>query len=148
MYFFFTYYSVFYSQAIQEQNFASVYVKLCSVDMYVTVADNETISFKDLIIKKCKSLFESGKSHIMESSNKLQDIDLCRDPVIYYNLYIDNIYMHINRSKLWRWIVAGDNWQRFFRLSETLMLFVFIYRNWRPRWGVRGLGECTSLWSP
>jgi len=76
-------------QAIQEQHFAPLYAALCSAVKSVEVTeDNGMTALKTLIIKKCQSYFESDKVRQTASAKVLEQIESCKDQVIYYNLYI------------------------------------------------------------
>eukprot|EP00102_Acyrthosiphon_pisum_P012308 XP_008181407.2 PREDICTED: eukaryotic translation initiation factor 4 gamma 3-like [Acyrthosiphon pisum] len=70
-----------FKKAIEEQHFVPLYSSLCSAmqSVHVTSKDGKTTSFKKLIISKCQSLFESDKAQEMNSAEKLNEINSCKD---------------------------------------------------------------------
>lgn len=77
-------------KAIEEQSFAPLIASLSHAMQNVQVSSGEgnKISFKKLIISKCQSLFELDKAQEMDSAKKLAEINSCKDPVIYYYIFI------------------------------------------------------------
>lgn len=78
----------FPQKAIGEQHYAYFYASLCFSLRHKKVPGrgNKKISFKELLICKCKSQFELYKEEEINSAKKFTELNTFKDPVMF-NIY-------------------------------------------------------------